>query len=237
MGAALFTCILTLLTVSRADALVEVASKDLSCFLKILRTAVLTPMGSNLRGPRVYITHYGKVPQRLVKTMEMLNQQGLGALVVKSFDREDLTEAQLDCILAMIRSNATKAYYKRDPTYFVELSRMGVVSLYMKHFAVYYHMLLHGVQSALILEDDAYMESNANLLQYMRDMMAAMPSTWELAVIGGRFADHAQGPGLQVITNATSTNSRLVQVNKGFNSRCTHAYLLRITAVLKMFRW
>ena len=207
--------------------------------LKILRSAVLTPMGTGMRGPRVYITHYGKVPQRLAKMAEMLQGQGLGALVVKSFDREELTQAQLDCILPMLRVNATNSYYKRDPFYINELKKLGVVSLFMKHFAVYYHMFLHGVQSALILEDDAYMEYPAQLLPFVRDLIATMPSNWELAVIGGRFADHAPhgSESFHVKTNSTAASVRLAKVPKGFNSRCTHAYLLRITAVLKLFRW
>jgi hypothetical protein len=89
---------------------------------------------------QVYVVHYTRLPERRRHIVDLIRKMGIGdALIMASYDREELTQDNIDC------------FWTPDPGYPMV---SGQFSLAIKHFMALYDMLQRGYESILVLEDD-----------------------------------------------------------------------------------
>ena len=120
---------------------------------------------------KVFVIHYTKLNERKRHIEQQLANYGFDVEFITDHDREDLTDQDM-------------ALFDAD------LLTPSEMSLIRKHIACYERICQHGLESALILEDDATLESNFETI--LDNYMKQLPRVWDLFYIGegGSFKFH-----------------------------------------------
>ena len=160
-----------------------------------------------------YVAHYTRSPQRLPALTAQLDDVGLSAFIVTAFDKEQLSDADLDCFV--LAQGSTK------------LSE-GEISLSLKHYWMYSDIVRHRRAASLVLEDDAiFGDGFATALQ---DTLAALEThSFDFAFVGGCLD---LKPAVPVAFSHGSLSFYRTNL-----SRCSHGYIVSLEGARKMLRY
>ena len=159
---------------------------------------------------KVFVIHYTKLKERKQHIQEQLANYGFDVEFVTDHDRENLTDRDM----ALFDTN---------------ILTPSEMSLIRKHVACYERICKHNIDSALILEDDATLDSNFETT--LENYMKQLPKVWDLFYIGegGSFKFHIpdsiikkQPPGTNVFYKSNYSSSW----GGSGSSRCADSYVV-----------
>jgi len=151
---------------------------------------------------KTYITHYTPLIKRKQFMENQISRFGLNAEFILDYDRENLIPTDLDI------------FDRYHPKLNREL-KLSEISLTLKHFECYKHMIQNNEPYALILEDDALLCDgfDKKFIHYFNQL----PPDFDMVFLGNGCNMHI--------------NARLIVPNKnvyltGHTSRCTDSYII-----------
>ena len=159
---------------------------------------------------KVFIIHYTKLNERRRHIEKELAKYSFDVEFITDYDQESLT-------------NNDKALFNTD------IMTQAEMSLVRKHISCYEKICKHNLESALILEDDATLESNFKTI--LENYMKQLPKVWDLFYIGdgGSFKFHIpdsivkkQPPGTNVFYKSNYSSTW----GGGGSSRCADSYVV-----------
>ena len=148
-----------------------------SLALPLDRGASVAPVANRLRTwhahivfDRLYVIHCQALRKRREHTETSLRRIGWTARWVTNFDPADITPT-------IWRGRVSGRL------------RMGEVSVYLKHLAVYREMVESGIRSAFVLEDDAILPDDFRLV--FEAYASALPADYDMAFLGASCGNEA----------------------------------------------
>jgi UDP-sugar transporter A1/2/3 len=150
---------------------------------------------------------------------------------VEQFDASDIGCAEIECLYPAETRRESLCQWHR-------LLGLGELSVTIKHAAAYWWMLSHGMESVLVLEDDAVLHDSlwrpgTALLDYMKAVRATAPG-WGVLDSGGPCSPvtgfHPVDPSIStlVVSTKTKCNAHVM--------RCAHGYAIRRSAAAVVLR-
>jgi GR25 family glycosyltransferase involved in LPS biosynthesis len=161
----------------------------------------------------VYLMHYKKSPDRVTEMKERLLDAGfIWVYLIYQYDKDDLSTSDIDCWF----SKSAQVYLKYS---------IGVISLYIKHYFAYYHIVRSNYRSGMILEDDAWFLNNSLLYKMYEEKL---PKSYNFFFSGSCCDLNSQ---------KFDPSREKFGVYREKSSRCTHAYYVSKFGASLMLRF
>jgi GR25 family glycosyltransferase involved in LPS biosynthesis len=176
---------------------------------------------------QVYVMHYTPMSERFLYMKNFLESHGIESKIVKSFDREALSEEDLKCLNPGKQTIDPRKWmidsHKRNLT-------LGEISLSAKHFAAFYDMIQINLKNALVFEDDAELEPSFTIdfEEKFRKAVESVPDNYDIISVGG--CENWHCPDYKTASPLTPFSCR-----KSYTRRA-HAYIISYAGAMKMFK-
>ncbi|KAJ3325457.1 hypothetical protein HDV06_004316 [Boothiomyces sp. JEL0866] len=166
----------------------------------------------------IYVNHYSKAVERLDHMENQLKKLGSKASFITQFDKEVLDDEFLKCVNTDKIRKISEYNYGLKP---------GEISLAVKSFFVYYHILLNNLSSGLVLEDDIDVQNN--LIDQVIELVPSNYAFIQIGQCGDSYLKTVYKYDIQ------SENYKLYP-NFGDFRHCTTAYIVSKLGSLLMFK-
>ena len=187
---------------------------------------------------RVYVTHYTRIPSRIVTTSARLARHGLAeiAAAVRGFDKEVVTKEIIDC------------FFARDDIW--PPLRPGEQSLGLKFYGALHDIAMRSsssknsdeetIKNALIVEDDIWMgdDASSSFDEYFANVLRALPTDYDVVHLGDclGFKDMWRNKFVASGLAKPVSEHGNARIFVATNAPCSHAMLVSRKGALKLLQ-
>jgi GR25 family glycosyltransferase involved in LPS biosynthesis len=158
---------------------------------------------------KIFVIHYTKLTNRKPHIIRQFNTHNIKNFeFIEVFDKEDLTEADINL--------------------FIENKSKSNISLYMKHFHTY-REIIEKYDNALILEDDVIFSDN--FMESLSKYLTQLPEDYDMLFIGDGCNLHVENHDL---VQGKYIYKKIVKNN---STRCSDSYIISKKCAKKLIEW
>ena len=163
---------------------------------------------------------------RKASLLARLYELGVISFWIEDFDAEDLKCEEINCFYPSVSREQSKCHNR--------VMGIGELSLAIKHAAAYYFMLMNGLQSAVVVEDDVILSDD---FMRIKSYMSQAPDGWGVLDSGGPCNPLAsQKPGFKPLSDAEENLLfHTVLPDSVHVMRCSHGYAISHAGVIHYF--